>query len=110
MTGSYTPEPEEGQEPPQIRRLRQLVMLLTGTLTIAIIIVVGLMTIRLLALGEAPSPRLPSDLTLPDGESTQAVTLGTGWVAVVTRDTQGAERIRVFDTEGTPIATTEIPK
>jgi hypothetical protein len=110
MTGSYTPEPEEGQEPPQIRRLRQLVMVLTGTLTLAIIIVVGLMTIRLLALGHADSPRPPAHLTLPDEESAQAVTLGTGWIAVVTRDPQGTERIRVFDTDGTPITTTEISK
>lgn len=83
-------------------------MVLTGTLTLAIIIVVGLMTIRLLALGETSGPSLPPDLTLPSGERAQAVTLGTGWVAVVTRDAEGQERIRLFDSAGTPLTTTEI--
>lgn len=43
------------------------------------------------------TPALPPALTLPAGEAATAVTLGTGWVAVVTRDGGGMERIRVFD-------------
>lgn len=83
-------------------------MVLTGTLTVAIIIVVGLMTIRLLAIQETVPPTPPAELTLPEGEAAQAVTFGTGWTAVVTRDSAGQERIRIFRTDGTPISEMEI--
>ena len=70
---------------------------LTATLILGVITVVVLLVIRLSALQSAPPPVLPDALALPAGETAQAVTLGTGWVAVVTRDAAGLERIRVFD-------------
>lgn len=89
-----------GEPPPEprgLRNLRRLVTLLTATLIIGVIIVVGLLVIRLAALSPDAVPALPAGVALPAGESARAVTFGTGWVAVVTADAGGAERIRVFD-------------
>jgi hypothetical protein len=91
----------DAPEPARLRQLRWMVNGLTATLILGVITVVVLLVIRLSALQPAPPPVLPpvlpDALALPPGETAQAVTLGTGWVAVVTRDTEGAERIRVFD-------------
>jgi len=84
-------------EPPGLRRLRRLVTLLTATLILGVITVVALLVIRLAALGPAEGPALPPELALPAGETARAATLGTGWVAVVTVDAAGVERIRVLD-------------
>jgi hypothetical protein len=89
--------PDDLPEPPRLRALRRLVTVLTATLILGVITVVALLVIRLSALQPAPPPVLPDALALPAGETAQAVTLGTGWVAVVTRDAAGAERIRVYD-------------
>jgi hypothetical protein len=70
---------------------------LTATLILGVITVVALLVIRLSAFQPAPSPVLPEALVLPSDEAAQAVTLGTGWIAVVTRDAAGQEHIRVFD-------------
>jgi hypothetical protein len=95
----------ETPEPPGLRRLRRLVTLLTATLILGVITVVALLVIRLAALRPAAPPMLPAQIILPIGEQTQAVTLGTGWVAVVTRDAAGVERLRVLDAEtGAPRA------
>lgn len=71
--------------------------LLTATLILGVIVIVGLLVIRLAALSPTTGPALPAGLALPAGESARAVTFGTGWVAVVTVDAAGAERIRVLD-------------
>lgn len=89
-------------EPPGLRRLRRLVTGLTATLIVGMIAVVALLVIRLAAL-EPPAPALPPAIALPAGETARAVTLGTGWVAVVTADAAGVERVRVFDAaDGAP--------
>jgi hypothetical protein len=98
MSGSTSGRNDgELPEPPGLRRLRRLVTGLTATLILGVITVVALLVIRLTALAPAPLPALPPHLELPRGERAQAVTLGAGWVAVVTRDAAGAERIRVLD-------------
>lgn len=99
MSGSNL---EEGPEPPALRRLRRLVTALTAVLIVGVITVVGLLVIRL-SLLKPSLPALPSAVTLPAGETAGAVTFGTGWVAVVTRDAAGQERIRVQSTEGAPL-------
>ena len=80
---------------------------LTATLIVGVIATVGLLVIRLSAL--APAPALPSAIALPAGEQTRAVTFGEGWLAVVTVDGAGRERIRLLDaTSGAERAVTEI--
>lgn len=91
------PDSEVFPEPPGLRRLRRLVTALTITLIVGVITIVGLLVIRLSRV--TPPPELPASVALPAGESARAMTLGEGWVAVVTVDRAGAERIRVIDAE-----------
>lgn len=82
-------------EPPRLRQLRWLVNTLTITLIAGFLVVVAAIVIRL---SRAPAlPALPDAVAIPAGETAGAVTFGTGWVAVVTRDAAGTERIRLFD-------------
>ena len=102
-----TPADEDFPEPPRLRQLRRLVTLLTATLIVGVIATVGLLVIRLSMLPSAPG--LPAEIALPPGESARAVTLGEGWIAVVTVDAAGRERIRVLDrATGAERALTEI--
>lgn len=91
--GGGVPE-EDLPEPRRLRHLRWLVNTLTVTLIAGFLVVVAAIVIRI---SRPVTPALPPALTLPAGEAATAVTLGTGWVAVVTRDGGGMERIRVFD-------------
>lgn len=88
---------DEDPEPPRLRALRRLVTLLTITLIVGVTTVVAMLALRLTALAPASVPRLPSEVILPMGETARAVTFGTGWIAVVTVDSAGAERIRVLE-------------
>jgi Family of unknown function (DUF6476) len=85
----------EDPEPRRLRQLRQLVTALTATLIVGVIVIVALLAIRLAPFARAPS--LPDIVRLPAGESARAVTLGEGWLAVVTVDAAGRERIRLID-------------
>lgn len=103
-----TPGDEDFPEPPRLRRLRRLVFALMATLIAGVITIVSLLVIRLWSIGAPPA--LPPELHLPSGESARAVTLGSDWLAVVTVDPSGRERIRVLDrATGAPRAVTEIP-
>ncbi|MEL6127061.1 MAG: DUF6476 family protein [Pseudomonadota bacterium] len=98
MTGTHPPSEAEAQEPPQLRTLRWLVTALTAVMIVGISAIVILLALRL----SAPSaPVVPDALSLPEGHSARAVTLGTGWTAVVTEDADGAEHILVFRPDGT---------
>ena len=94
MRGGY-PGDEEFPEPPRLRRLRRLVTLLTATLIVGVITIVGLLVIRLSDVRRTAD--LPPAISLPAGERAGAVTLGSDWLAVVTVDATGRERIRVLD-------------
>ncbi|GIX14068.1 MAG: hypothetical protein KatS3mg118_2027 [Paracoccaceae bacterium] len=92
------PDPEdELPEPPRLRLLRRMVTALTGVLIIAVITVVALLVIRLTQTPPPALPQLPSAVTLPAGETAEAVTFGRGWVLVVTRDREGRQRARIYD-------------
>ena len=80
---------------------------LTLTLILGVITIVGLLVIRL---GPAATAiPVPETVRLPPGESAGAVTLGRDWIAIVTTDAEGRERIRVLDrTTGAERAMTEI--
>lgn len=86
---------DDAPEPPRLRALRQLVTILTATMILGLVTIIGLIVITLTRTPTGTA--LPSHITIPAGESAQAFTQGTNWIAVVTRDTAGAERIRILD-------------
>lgn len=88
--------PEEPELPPSLRLLKRLVTVLTLVMIVAVITITGVFVTRLPNLAAAP-PALPGTLALPDGAEAAAVTMGTGWIAVVTKD----DRILVFGADGT---------
>ena len=90
-TGTPLDEPEL---PPSLRLLKRLVTVLTVTMILAVITMVGLFVTRL-PLGNAV-PTLPEGLILPAGARVAAVTIGTGWIAVVTTD----DHILIFGLDG----------
>lgn len=65
-----------------------------------IVMIVGVITVVGLLVTRMPSaptgPVLPDALALPAGAKAAAVTMGTGWIAVVTTD----DRILIYDTTG----------
>lgn len=70
-----------------------MVFVLTGVMIAGVVTVVALLVMRL---GAEP-PALPPEIALPEGQRALGVTLGTGWVAVVTEDAEGAQTIEIFD-------------
>lgn len=76
-------------EPANLRFLRLLVTGLTGIMIVGLVVVVALIVIRL----NADGPTMPSEITLPEGISATALTIGEGWWAVVTDD----KRILIYD-------------
>jgi hypothetical protein len=69
---------------------------LTLTLIFGVITIIALLVIRLGTFGSGHLA-LPDEILLPESEIARAVTLGTDWIAVVTVDGEGQERIRVLD-------------
>lgn len=85
----------EPELPPSLRFLKTLVTVLTITMIGGVITVVAVLVTRLQQV--SPAPGLPAGLTLPAGTKAQAVTMGTGWIAVVTTD----DHILIFASDGT---------
>lgn len=71
-------------------------IVLTLTMIGGVITVVGLLVTRMPQAFQTPAPTLPEDFTLPEGTEAEAVTFGTGWIAVVTTD----DRILIFGRDG----------
>jgi Family of unknown function (DUF6476) len=86
---------DEPELPPSLRALKTLVTVLTLTMIVGVITIVALLVTRLPHM--APTPALPPALTLPSGTEAAAVTMGAGWIAVVTKD----DRILIFGSDGT---------
>jgi Flp pilus assembly protein protease CpaA len=82
--------------PPSLRFLKWLVILLTLTMIGGVITVVGLLVTRMPQAFQSPAPTLPEGFILPEGAEAEAVTFGTGWIAVVTQD----DRILIFGRDG----------
>jgi hypothetical protein len=93
--GSDRDEVDEPPEPKRLRQLRWLVSALMLTLIAGVITITALLVIRLGPWGIAPP--LPEMVTVPEGERVEAVTMGRDWIALVTRDGAGLERIRLLD-------------
>ncbi|MDY6861068.1 MAG: DUF6476 family protein [Pseudomonadota bacterium] len=85
--------PIQGEEPPNLRFLRILVTVLTGTMIAGLLVIIALLVIRFS--GEGHVAALPDEIALPDGSTATAFTQGAGWYAVVTAD----QRILIFDAE-----------
>ena len=85
---------DEEELPPSLRALKTLVTVLTLTMIAGVITIVVLLVTRLPQLGTTSA--LPPELTLPAGTTAAAVTMGSGWIAVVTKD----DRILIFGADG----------
>ena len=70
-------------------------IVLTLTMIVGVITVVGLLVTRMPD-GKSGSLPLPQSLHLPDGATAQAVTMGSGWIGVVTTD----NRLLIFGADG----------
>ena len=77
------PKGESADRPPELRFLKLLVSVLAGTMILGLITIIALIVIRFPA-AMSPRPSLPGALTLPEGTRAEAVTMGRGWIAVVT--------------------------
>ncbi|MCR8725310.1 DUF6476 family protein [Frigidibacter sp. ROC022] len=78
-----------------LRLLRWLVTLLTTVMIVGIVVIIGLMIWRLNQ-GPGPTPRLlPESIALPEGVKARAVTLGEGFVLVLTE----GDEVLVYDAE-----------
>ena len=78
---------ETGQAPDDktLRYLKALVTILTVTMILGFLTIVGLFVMRF---AEMNRVALPDQITLPDGSVATAFTQGEGWFAVVTEDDQ----------------------
>ena len=98
---SDNPQPEV--DPVNLRFLRLLVTVLTGTMIAGLLVIIALIVIRF----SADSLPLPEKLLLPDGVEAESFTRGKGWVAVVSND----DRILIYDSKtGQLRQTVEIAK
>lgn len=89
-------------EPPRIRALRRLVTLLTMSAILGVVVVSAALVIRLSKpLTAAPdlSAVTAAAVALPQGETALAASLSGGALTVLTRDGDGAQRLRLFDPE-----------
>lgn len=72
--------------PPELRFLKALVTALAGVMIVGMISIVGLMALRLRPVPPPQLSALPAQIDLPEGAVPQAVTLGPGWIGVLTDD------------------------
>ncbi len=72
---------------------------MTVTMIVGLFVIIVLMIMTFMGTRTASTPvtEIKDPLTLPAGETARAYTQGTGWSAVVTRDSDGQERIHIFD-------------
>jgi len=74
--------PMQPDEPANLKFLRRLVTILTGTMIVGVVVIIGLLVMRINA--SAPTPTLPGHISLPDGVRASVYTVGPDWYAVVT--------------------------
>ncbi|MFN4154523.1 MAG: DUF6476 family protein [Paracoccaceae bacterium] len=85
--------PETEALPPSLRLLKWLVIVLTATMIVGVITVVGLLVTRM---PDISPMAVPEQLKLPEGARAAAVTMGRDFIAVVTED----DRILIFGRNG----------
>jgi hypothetical protein len=86
--------PDNEGLPPSLRLLKWLVTILTATMIVGVITVVGLLVTRMP--DTAPPLATPDSLVLPEGAAPAAVTMGRSFIAVVTED----DRILIYNRDG----------
>lgn len=96
MSDPTTPDAPDAALPPSLRLLKWLVVVLTLTMIGGVITVVALLVTRMPRVMTASVPALPETFILPEGVKAEAVTFGTGWIAVVTTD----DHILIFGSDG----------
>ncbi len=97
------------EDPPHLRTLRRLVNVLTVVFILGFITIVIVIVMQFARVNAPPSgPELPPFTSLPGSETAQAVTFGKGWIAIVTIDDNGFERIRTYGLDGMPRQTIDI--
>ncbi len=74
--------PTQPDEPANLKFLRRLVTVLTGTMIVGVVVIIGLLVMRINA--KPAVTYVPDSITLPDGITASAYTVGSGWYAVVT--------------------------
>jgi hypothetical protein len=101
MAESSLPDPAEDDipEPPRLRALRLAVMFLTVSAAVAILAIAAALVIRV----TTPAPGFDASsvrtdaVAAPPGEDIVAAGGAAGAIILVTRDTQGVERLRFYD-------------
>ena len=83
--------PEEAL--PMLRWLRVLVTALAVVMGVGVLVIAALLWLRL---SEAPLPKLPDQIALPEGARPAAVTFARDWVVVVTE----AGEVLLYDRQG----------
>ncbi len=78
--------------PATLKFLARLVTVLTATMIVGVLVIIGLLVTRLQQT-DTPAPALPDGITLPEGATARAITFGGDWYAVVTAE----DRILIFD-------------
>jgi len=97
------------EDPPHLRTLRRLVNTLTVVFILGFITIVIVIVMQFARGQTASGPALPPFTSLPGNETAQAVTFGSDWIAIVTIDDQGFERIRTYGkADGLPRQTIDI--
>ena len=100
MTDQPPQDAGDGALPPGLRFLKGLVILLTLTMIVGVITIVAVLVTRIPQTFGRAGTILPPSLTLPEGLTAGAVTLGWTWTAVVATDAAGAEQILIFGPDG----------
>lgn len=88
--------------PPVVRFLKVLVTVLTATMILGLVTIVGLLVTRLP--GKAVIPVLPDTIRLPEGAAPVAVTFAGERIIVLTRE----DAVLVYRTDGTLIGQTRL--
>lgn len=86
-----------------------MVTVLTATLIFGVLTIITLLVIKITQTGPAPLA-LPDQITLPQGQTAQAITKGRDWFAVVSHDSEANEFIYIFNPDGTIRQRMEISK
>ncbi|PHQ94305.1 MAG: hypothetical protein COB39_13925 [Marinosulfonomonas sp.] len=84
-------EQEEPEEPANLKFLRRLVTVLTGTMIVGVVVIIGLIVMRIT--NPPAIVPLPASISLPDGSRATAFTRGSNWYAIVTDQ----DEILIFD-------------
>ncbi|PIE15772.1 MAG: hypothetical protein CSA68_05060 [Rhodobacterales bacterium] len=71
------------EEPANLKFLRRLVTILTGTMIVGVVVIIGLIVMRITA--QPAAMGLPEQITLPEGVDAAAFTAAKGWYAVVSK-------------------------